>query len=271
MRKVPLTADVDLRAIASGTAGFLGANLANLVNEASLIAARKSSDKVSMADLYAALIREGTRLAGGKYHGVTQLLLASDPLVTARAARYTAGQVLVARRLGLLAADCVIVVGAPLSSFMLVDLASPAATKAETEAIIVTAVAGRAAEATFGAPDQITRIGEDDLRHATALVERYVKSWGFGTSLPIRTLEVGTSQDTYPADLIRRIDREVSDFLSQTFERAVAILKDDPEGYALLVSALTQDRFLIAQTITVLLTEGLPHRSVPLTPPDSPV
>lgn len=50
-RKIPLDKDVDLKVIARSTPGFSGADLANLVNEAALIAARKGQDKVTMADM----------------------------------------------------------------------------------------------------------------------------------------------------------------------------------------------------------------------------
>lgn len=53
-RKVPLAEDVDLEKIARGTPGFSGADLANLVNEAALIAARRNSEKVQMQDFEAA-------------------------------------------------------------------------------------------------------------------------------------------------------------------------------------------------------------------------
>ncbi|MCS7202814.1 MAG: AAA family ATPase, partial [Dictyoglomus sp.] len=53
-KKVPLNSDVDLEKIARGTPGFSGADLANLVNEAALIAARRNSDTVHMNDFEAA-------------------------------------------------------------------------------------------------------------------------------------------------------------------------------------------------------------------------
>jgi cell division protease FtsH len=54
MRKVPLAPDVDARVIARGTPGFSGADLANLVNEAALLAARAGKRLVTMADFEAA-------------------------------------------------------------------------------------------------------------------------------------------------------------------------------------------------------------------------
>ncbi|MFX8903117.1 cell division protein FtsH, partial [Acinetobacter baumannii] len=50
MRKVPLAPDVDAKVVARGTPGFSGADLANLVNEAALLAARKNRRVVTMAD-----------------------------------------------------------------------------------------------------------------------------------------------------------------------------------------------------------------------------
>ncbi|MEW6380982.1 MAG: ATP-dependent zinc metalloprotease FtsH [bacterium] len=54
VKNVPLTADVDLKVLSRGTPGFSGADLANLVNEAALLAARKGKDKVAMEDFEAA-------------------------------------------------------------------------------------------------------------------------------------------------------------------------------------------------------------------------
>ncbi len=87
-RSVPLAADVDLDALAAMTAGMVGADLANLVNEAALAAARRGHDAVTMADCTDAL--EKIMLGSARRHPAERRRAASAPPTTSPATRSSA-------------------------------------------------------------------------------------------------------------------------------------------------------------------------------------
>jgi cell division protease FtsH len=258
VRVIPLSVDVNLKNIARSTAGFTGADLANVVNEAALLAAQRNKRMVTQQELDEAVFR----VLEAKMISKSPLLLKrlrSDHAIS-RAARYTAGQIIVTRRLGLFNNDASIVIGSAVSNLLL-DSVPPAATKAEVENLITVALGGRAAELAATSADDVTLIGEEDLRYATMLAERSVRSWGFGALLSVRSLTSEVAQDRHSAETLRRVERDTSDLLARCLDRAGALIKEDTKGLTVLIAALAEHRFIYGSMITRILTEGI--RDVP--------
>jgi cell division protease FtsH len=226
VRKTPLAPDVNLKSIARATPGFTGADLSNVVNDAALCAARHKHRMITMLDFEDAVLSELARII--TKNATWRQGVPDTPEFVARAARYTAGQVLVSRSLGLLAEDQLIIVGAPID-LLAGNITIATASKKQIESFITSALAGRAAEALDNDPGSITTLGAHDIKIATELAENYVKAWGLGTSLSVRTLVPGSepqpTERYYAGELLRRVDREVSDLLERSLDNGKVILR----------------------------------------------
>jgi cell division protease FtsH len=175
-RDVPLAAEVDLDRVAATTPGMVGADLANLVNEAALLAARSDRSEVSSADFAQSLEKI---LLGAE----RKLML--TPADRRRTAYHEAGHALV----GMLTAGAdpvrkITIV--PRGQALGVTLSSPDVdrfnySRAELEARVKTALGGRAAEEiVFG--DHTTG-AEGDIAQVTAIVRQMVGRWGMSTTI----------------------------------------------------------------------------------------
>ncbi|MBV9945150.1 MAG: ATP-dependent zinc metalloprotease FtsH [Solirubrobacterales bacterium] len=180
-RSIPLADDVDLAQIASSTPGMVGADLANLCNEAALLATRLEHDKVQMADFTDAL----ERILLGAPRGI--LLSRED---RERTAYHESGHALV----GMLtaAADPVRKVSIiPRGMALGVTLSTPDAdrvsySREELEAKIKVSLGGRTAEeVVYG---KITTGAESDLQQLTQIARQMVGRWGMSEKLGPLTL-----------------------------------------------------------------------------------
>ena len=181
-RSLPLDDDVDLEALASSTTGMVGADLANLANEAALTAARNNHDKVMMADFTESL----EKILLGAPRGI--LLSPED---RERTAYHESGHALV----GILTpeADPVRKVSIiPRGIALGVTLATPDAdrvsyTKQDLEAKIKVALGGRVAEeVVYG---KITTGAESDLQQLTQIARQMVGRWGMSDKVgPVTVL-----------------------------------------------------------------------------------
>jgi cell division protease FtsH len=258
MRKVPLASDADAKVLARLTSKFTGADLSHIVNEAALAAARQKKRSVSMNDFVTAV-----KLQIKSQSDVITPALEPHPnrhyRDIAHVARYTSGQVLVMRRLGILHDDALISLGRPIASFLEYPTPPADSTRAHIEDLITAALAGRAAEGALQNPHEVTLLGADDLEYASELAERFVKSWGFGSSLAVRSVASNLSSDQRGAghpELIRRLERDIGDLLNKSLERATALLKDDPSGLDLLANALSMGEDLPGYSINSILSTG---------------
>jgi len=182
VRGVPLAADVDLAAVAASTAGMVGADLKNLVNEAALLAARRGRDKVTAADFSDAL----EKVVLGTVRGIML-----SPEEKERTAFHESGHAL----LGMLTpgADPVRKVSIiPRGQALGVTFQSPQTDRygysvTYLRGRIVGALGGRAAEETvFG---EVTTGAENDLDQVTAIARQMVGRWGMsGTIGPVSVL-----------------------------------------------------------------------------------
>ncbi|MBX6369741.1 MAG: ATP-dependent zinc metalloprotease FtsH [Rhodospirillales bacterium] len=183
MRKVPLASDVDPRTIARGTPGFSGADLANLVNEAALMAARRGKRSVSMAEFELA---KDKVLMGAERRSM--VMTEDEKKLTAY---HEAGHALVmlyAEGHEPLHKVTIIPRGRALGVTMfLPERDKYSQSKLELEAMLASLFGGRVAEEMIFGPNKVTTGASDDIRRATNLARKMVTEWGFSEKLgPLR-------------------------------------------------------------------------------------
>ncbi|HEY8490293.1 MAG TPA: ATP-dependent zinc metalloprotease FtsH [Dehalococcoidia bacterium] len=243
-RKVPLADDVDLGAVARATPGFAGADLANLVNEAAILAAQEGARRVAAAHF--ARARERILLGPRR-----PLLLSEDQ--RRLVAYHEAGHALVAHLLP--NTDPVEVVTiVPHSQALGVTQQVPEEdrynyAKPALEDRLTVMLGGRAAEEL--AVGQRTTGAENDLKEATRLARRMVVNWGMsdrvgpvafesGTEHPFLGREVQQPRE-YGEELADLVDAEVRSMVEHAERRAVEVLTRNREGLERLAGVLEEE------------------------------
>ena len=251
-RKIKLSEDVDLKKIAQATAGAVGADLANLVNEAALRAVRMGRKAVNQEDL---LVSFETVIAGTEKKN-TVLTEMEKRLV----AYHEVGHALV---------SALEKHAQPVSKITIVPHTSGAlgytmylpeeekflSTRQELEVELKSLVGGRAAEQlVFGVQ---TTGASNDLQRATALARNMVSQYGMSSDLGLMT--TATTQNSYldgtpymdcSQDTAARVDREVKNLLDSAFDSALSILKenrallDEVSEYLLLKETITGEELM---------------------------
>jgi cell division protease FtsH len=220
-RNVPLAEDVDLDGLAASTPGMVGADLANLVNEATLLAARRTHDRVGNADFTDAL----EKIVLG-----TERKVVMSPADRRRTAYHEAGHALV----GMLTpgADPVRKISIiPRGQSLGVTFSAPDADRynysdRELRARIEVALGGRTAEeVVFG---DTTTGAESDIQQLTQIARQMVGRWGM--SAEIGTIAVLPQQDGYPHpdeasdETQRLVDREVRKLVATAHDDVTRLL-----------------------------------------------
>jgi cell division protease FtsH len=228
-RETPLADDVDLEVLARGTPGFAGADLANLVNEAALVAAGRNRDKVTMEDFEFA---KDKVLMGVERK--TLMLTDDEKRVTAY---HEAGHALVAAFTP--GADplhkvTVIPRGRALGVTMQLPLEDKYTyKKSYVEGQISILMGGRIAEELT--QEDITTGAGNDIDRATDMARRMVREWGMSELGPLsygnndEPVFLGRDFSTrpdYSEDTAIRIDREVDRIVQAAYERAKAIVTE---------------------------------------------
>jgi len=226
-RDVPLARDVDLITISRGTPGMVGADLANLVNEAALLAARRNLDAVSNACFSEALDKI---LIGAE----RPLVLSDEDLNVI--AYHEGGHALT----GLLTdhVDPVTnVTIVPRGQALGVTMVTPLDdrynySKEYLEAQLIYALGGRAAEQV--AIGRITTGAENDLQRVTGIARQMVTSWGMSERLgtisyseredPFAGTALAGKQHDYSEKTAAVIDAEVNRIVKWAYDRAVGLL-----------------------------------------------
>jgi len=237
-RSIPLDEDVDLDALASSMPGMVGADIANLANEAALLGARRQHEKVKMSDLTDSL----EKIMLGSPRGI--LLSPAD---RERTAYHESGHALV----GMLtpSADPVRKVSIiPRGMALGVTLSTPDADRVsysleELQAKIKVALGGRVAEeVVYGA---ITTGAESDIQQLTQIARQMVGRWGMSAAIgPIAVLPdegqgmflpgvSDTSQETQ-----RIVDEEVRRVVEGAHEEVTQLLEEHREQLESLAHAL---------------------------------
>ena len=256
-RSTPLADDVDLDAIARGTVGMSGADLANLVNEAALLATREDKAAVDMKDFDAA--RDKIVMGARR-----------EEVITERAKRMTAyheiGHALVAwlvPHADPLHKVTIIPRGRTLgsTSFLPAEEDPIGITENEAMASLAVLMGGRAAERLVE-NEQSAGVASD-LKRATRLARAMVTQWGMSERIgpmffrdneehPFLGREMGEARD-HSEDMARVIDEEVARILRESDERAFRLLEENREPMERLTEALIEREVLTVAEIVELI------------------
>src|SRR5215203_1322244 len=277
LRNKPIAEDVSVTTLARGTPGMSGADLANLVNEAALLAARRNREKIYMADLEEAkdkvmlgaerkslVMREEERRLTA-YHEAGHAVCAmtvkgNDPL-------HKVTIVPRGRALGI--------------AFTLPEDDRVSVTREQIEARLAMAYGGRAAEEMIFGHDHVTTGAASDITQATGIARRYVTQWGLSDTIgPI--LVGDNEQEVFLGrELMSRrevsektaqlVDTEVKRVIDQAYNRAKAVLTEHIDLLHKVAKALLERETLTREDIEVLRRgEQLPPRTPTMPPPNAP-
>jgi cell division protease FtsH len=245
-RSIPLADNVDLDALAAATPGMVGADLANLANEAALLAARRGHDKVEMADFTDSL----EKIMLGSPRGIVL-----SPADRERTAYHESGHALV----GMLTegADPVRKVSIiPRGMALGVTLSTPDSdrvsySREDLEAKIRVALGGRTAEEiVYGA---ITSGAESDIQQLTQIARQMVGRWGMSDAIgPIAVLPAegegpylpGASETSESTQ--HQVDEEVHRLIESAHEEVTRLLADHRDQLESLAQALLKAETLDA-------------------------
>ena len=267
--KVPLGKDVDLMVVARGTPGFSGADLANLGNEAALLAARQNRKVVTMADFEVA---KDKVMMGAERRSM--ILHDAEKRNTAF---HEAGHAVVAALLE--QADplhkvTIIPRGQALGITMQLPLDDKHTyTKAYLSDQLAILMGGRIAEEVF--MDHMTTGAGNDLERATALARRMVCEWGMSEMGPLtfgkREEEVFlgreiAQQRNYSEATAREIDAHVSKLVSESYDRARKVIEENSDGLKRIAEALLEREVLDGKQVAALL-EGRELEALTVSPP----
>ncbi len=242
-RTVPLSPDVDLEKVAGDTAGMAGADLANLVNEAALAAARHGEQSVESKNFSAAL----ERIILG-----TERRIVLSSLEKERTAYHESGHAL----LGMLqsGADPVRKISiVPRGQALGVTYQSPQSDRygyptSYLRGRIVGALGGRAAEALIY--EDVTNGAESDLEQVTAIARQMVGRWGMSeavgqVSVLPRDGQTSALDASAPSDETRKlVDDEVRRIVDACYDEAYGLLRDNRERLDRLAHALLEHESL---------------------------
>ncbi|MGE3315871.1 MAG: ATP-dependent zinc metalloprotease FtsH [Planctomycetaceae bacterium] len=257
-RKVPLGNDVDLDYIASGTIGFSGADLKNLVNEAALLATRDSKDVVEMDDFE----RARDKVLMGPLR--EEVLNEHEREMTAY---HEAGHALLAwlfPEVDALHKVTIIPRGRALGvTQLLPDEERYNIGEKRLHAQLAFILGGRAAEKLVF--DEFSAGAEDDLKKATKIARAMVAHWGMSEAIGPVAFRQGEEhpflgkemheQRQFSEETARIIDQEVQRFLNQAADRARQVLEDHREELDRVAQGLLQNESLGPKELTELIGE----------------
>jgi cell division protease FtsH len=272
-RKVPLSDDVDLSVIARGTPGFSGADLANLVNEAALWAARQSRKLVMMADFE--MSKDKVLM------GVERKSMILSEEEKRNTAYHEAGHALVAAitpGTDPLHKVTIIPRGMALGLTMQLPIDDKHTyTKTYLEGTLTVLMGGRCAEEIF--LGHITTGAGNDIERATDIARKMVCDWGMSTLGPLAYgkkeeaiflgREIAQHRD-YSEDTAIRIDQEVHSIVTAAYNNAHGILENNRDTLERIALALLDREVLDATELKLLIdNKPLPEKVRPA-PPSPP-
>ena len=264
-KKIPLAEDVDISVLARGTPGFSGADLANLVNEAALLAARQNRKQVIMVDFE---FSKDKVLMGKERRS---LILSEEEKKTT--AYHEAGHALVAAMVPY--SDPVHKVTIiPRGMALGVTLQLPVDdkhtySKDYLESRLAIMMGGRIAEEVF--LGHITTGAGNDIEQATTLARRMVCEFGMSDLGPLAFgknqqeiflgRDLATSRD-FSEDTAIKIDQEVKRFIMTSYQRAKDILTQNRDVLIRIAEALLERESLDASEVKLLIDgKPLPERA----------
>ena len=269
MKKVPLAPDVNPRTIARGTPGFSGADLANLVNEAALLAARRNKrlvamqefedakDKVMMGAERRSMVMTDEEKKMTAYHEAGHAIVsvnetASDPI-------HKATIIPRGRALGMV--------------MRLPERDSYSYHRDKMHANLSVSMGGRVAEELIFGHDKVSSGASSDIQYATSLARNMVTKWGMSDKLgPLQYEEQqegylgmsGSHRLMMSEETNKLIDSEIRGLVDGAHGRATEILRANEDKLHLLAQALLEYETLTGDEIKTLLENGRIER------PDAP-
>jgi cell division protease FtsH len=265
MRKVPLAEDVDARTIARGTPGFSGADLANLVNEAALFAARaglatvtmemfeKAKDKIMMGAERRSMVMSESEKRLTAYHEaghaiVGRLVPEHDPV-------HKVSIIPRGRALGV--------------TLFLPERDRYSMSKRQLESQISSLFGGRLAEELIFGSEHVTTGASNDIERATEIARKMVTRFGLSDNLgPLAygdeegEVFLGhsvTQQRQVSADTAQAIDQEVRIIIDRNYQRAKDLLTENMEKLHAMADALLRYETIDKDQIDDIMT-GRPAR-----------
>jgi len=261
MKKVPLAPDVNPRTIARGTPGFSGADLANLVNEAALLAARRNKrlvamqefedakDKVMMGAERKSMVMTDDEKKMTAYHEAGHAIIAmhepaSDPI-------HKATIIPRGRALGMV--------------MRLPERDSYSYHRDKMHANLSVAMGGRVAEEVIFGHDKVSSGASSDIQYATSLARNMVTQWGMSDKLgPLQYEETqegylgygGSNRTFRSGETNKLIDSEIKDLVEGAHRRATELLTTHEDQLHLLAAALLEYETLTGDEIRQLLDNG---------------
>ncbi len=267
LKKIKCAPNVDSRIIARGTPGFSGADLANLVNEGALFAARFNKRVVSLEDLDAA--RDKVMMGAERKSAVL------DDQTKKITAYHEAGHALVSVKVegnDPIHKATIIPRGRALGMVQVLpekDVLN--FTRQQLYGRLAMSMGGRASEEiTFGYKN-VTSGAQSDIQQATRMARAAVTRWGFSDELG--PLEYGENQDevflghsvsrgqTISEKTSEKIDQEVHRLVIGGYDKALSVLKEHHDQLVLLAESLLEYETLTGSEITRLLETGKIDRS----------
>ena len=259
MKKVPLAPDVDPKIIARGTPGFSGADLANLVNEAALLAARIGRRVVTMAEFETA--KDKVMMGAERRSAV---MSEDEKKVTAY---HEAGHTLVGIHMpghDPLHKVTIIPRGRALGVTMsLPERDRYSHTKQEIESRLASMYGGRVAEELIFGAEQVTTGAANDIQQATGLARKMVTEWGMSDKLGPLLYEANDEEVFLGHSVTQRknisdataelIDREVRNFIEEAETKAREILTGHIDQLHAIAGALLEYETLGAAEVEGLL------------------
>jgi cell division protease FtsH len=261
MKKVPLAPDVNPRTIARGTPGFSGADLANLVNEAALLAARRNKrlvamqefedakDKVMMGAERRSMVMTEDEKKMTAYHEAGHALVslnepASDPI-------HKATIIPRGRALGMV--------------MRLPERDNYSYHRDKMHANLAVAMGGRVAEEIIFGHDKVSSGASGDIQYATDLARNMVTKWGMSDKLG--PLQYEASQEGYlgmgqtartmsGAETNKLIDAEIKRLVEDGLARAKEVLTEQEDKLHLLAQAMLEYETLTGDEIDQLMKNG---------------
>ena len=275
LRKVPLAPDVDPRTIARGTPGFSGADLANLVNEGALLAARRGKRVVTMSELEDA--KDKVMM------GAERRSMAMSDEEKKLTAYHEAGHALVA--ITVEGSDpihkaTIIPRGRALGMVMrLPERDALSLTRQKMLADLAVAFGGRLAEEIVFGHEKVTTGAQSDIEQATRMARAMVTRFGMSDSLgPIAYAEnqeevflghsVSRTQNISEATA-QKIDDEIHRIIDESYQRAKDILTSRQSDLNVLARGLLEYETLTGDEIIALL-KGIPPVRTPYEDPVLP-
>jgi len=266
MKKTPVDSEVNVNVLAKGTPGFSGADLENLVNEAALLAAKRNKEKLGMDDFEDAKDKV--------YMGLerkSKVISEEDRKTTAY---HEGGHALVSRFLPYTdAVNKITIIPRGRAAGITWFLPEERDFKYKDQLLSELSVAfgGRVAEELVFS--RISTGASNDIKQATDLAQKMVRSWGMSDNLgPLSYSkeeehiflgrEIAQHRD-YSEETARKIDAEVNNIIQQSYERAKQVLKDNMDILHKLSEQLLEKETVLGSELDELIHAMRPDIELP--------